>query len=41
VTGDRQHFEKLKTVDKYPLKIVTPSGFIDIFLPEILRSLDA
>jgi predicted nucleic acid-binding protein len=41
VTGDRQHFEKLKTVDKYPLKIVTPSEFIDIFLPEILRNLDA
>jgi len=41
VTGDRRHFEKLKTVDKYPLKIVTPSEFIDIFLPEILRNLDA
>ena len=41
VTGDRRHFEKLKTVDKYSLKIVTPSEFIDIFLPEILRNLDA
>ena len=40
VTNDRQHFAKLKTANKYPLKIVTPAEFIDIFLPEILRNLD-
>ena len=41
ITGDRQHFEKLKGVEKYQLKIVTPSEFIDSILPEILKELDS
>ena len=39
VTGDKQHFERLKGAGKYPLKIVTPSEFIDSILPEILGQL--
>jgi len=37
ITGDRRHFEKLKGVEKYQLKIVTPSEFIDSNLSEILK----
>jgi predicted nucleic acid-binding protein len=39
ITGDKRHFEKLKGAEKYRLKIVTPSEFIDSILPEILRDL--
>jgi predicted nucleic acid-binding protein len=39
VTGDKQHFERLKGAGKYPLKIITPSEFIDSILPEILEEL--
>jgi len=39
VTGDKQHFERLKGAGKYPLKIVTPSEFVDSILPEILGQL--
>jgi hypothetical protein len=40
VTGDKQHFEKLKGAGKYPLKIISPSEFIDSILPEILKGLE-
>jgi uncharacterized protein len=39
VTGDKQHFGKMKELDKYPFHVVTPSEFIDSILPEILKEL--
>jgi len=39
VTGDKQHFEKLKKGGEHPLRIVTPSEFIDLIIPEILEQL--
>ena len=33
VTGDKQHFEKLKVPGEYPFKIITPSEFLDTILP--------
>lgn len=41
ITGDRRHFEKLKGVEKYQLKIVTPSEFIDSILPGILKEVES
>jgi predicted nucleic acid-binding protein len=40
VTGDKQHFEKMKGLDKYPFHVVAPSEFIDSILPEILKELE-
>jgi len=40
VTGDKQHFGKMKGIGEYPLQIVTPSEFIDSILPEILKGLE-
>ena len=40
VTGDKQHFGKMKGLDKYPFHVVTPSEFIDSILPEILKGLE-
>jgi len=40
VTGDKQHFGKMKELDKYPFHVVTPSEFIDSILPEILKGLE-
>lgn len=40
VTGDRQHFGKMKELDKYPFHVLTPSEFIDSILPEILKGLE-
>ena len=40
VTGDKQHFGKMKELDKYPFHVVTPSEFMDSILPEILKSLE-
>jgi predicted nucleic acid-binding protein len=40
VSGDKQHFGKMKELDGYPCRIVTPSEFIDSILPEILRELE-
>ncbi len=37
VTGDQQHFGKIKELDKYPFRVVTPSEFVDSVLPEILK----
>ena len=39
VTGDKQHFQKLKSQGDYSFKIVTPSEFIDFILPEILKEI--
>jgi len=35
VTGDKKDFSKLKC--EYPFRILNPSEFLDIILPEILR----
>jgi predicted nucleic acid-binding protein len=40
VTGDKQHFGKMKELDKFPFHVVTPSEFIDSILPEILKGLE-
>ncbi len=39
VSGDKQHFGKMKELNKYPCRVVTPSEFIDSILPEILKEL--
>jgi predicted nucleic acid-binding protein len=39
LTGDKQHFEKLKIRGEYPPRIVTPSEFIDSIIPKILEQL--
>ncbi len=40
VTGDKQHFGKMKELEKYPFRVVTPSEFIDSILPEFLKGLE-
>ena len=40
VTGDKQHFGKMKKLDKFPFHVVTPSEFIDSILPGILKGLE-
>jgi predicted nucleic acid-binding protein len=37
VTGDKEHFEKLKVLSNYPFRIVTPAEFLDLVLPEIIK----
>jgi len=37
VTGDKQHFERFKGTGKYPLRIISPSEFIDSILSGILE----
>jgi predicted nucleic acid-binding protein len=39
VTGDKQHFQKLKSKNDYSFKIVTPSEFTDLILPEVLKEI--
>jgi len=39
VTGDKQHFQKLKSPGDYSFKIVFPSEFIDLILPEVLKEI--
>jgi len=39
VTGDKQHFQKLKSRGDYSFKTVIPSEFIDLILPEILKEI--
>jgi len=39
VTGDEQHFQKLRSPGDYSFKIVTPSEFIDLILPEALKEI--
>jgi len=38
VTGDKKDFEKLK--GNYPFKILIPSEFLDIILPEVLKFME-
>ncbi len=40
VTGDKQHFGKMKGIGEYRFQVVTPSEFIDTILPEILKGLE-
>ena len=40
VTGDKQHFGKVKEFGKYPFHVLTPSEFVDPILPEILKGLE-
>ncbi|MBM4350897.1 MAG: PIN domain-containing protein [Deltaproteobacteria bacterium] len=40
ITGDKQHFGKMKGLDQYPFQVVTPSEFIDSILPEILKGFE-
>jgi predicted nucleic acid-binding protein len=39
VTGDKQHFGKMKELNEYPFQVATPSEFVDSILPEILKGL--
>jgi predicted nucleic acid-binding protein len=39
VTGDKQHFQKLNSPGNYSFQIVTPSEFIDLILPEVLKGI--
>ena len=39
VTGDKQHFQKLKSPGDYLFRIVTPSEFINVILPEVLKEI--
>jgi len=39
VTEDKKHFEKLKVPGNYPLKIITPSEFLERVLPEIIKEI--
>ena len=39
VTGDKKHFQKLKTEKSYPLQVVTPAEFVDCHLPEIMKEM--
>ena len=40
VTGDKQHFEKLKISARYPFKVVTPAEFLNVILPEIIKDIE-
>ncbi|MCJ7662678.1 MAG: PIN domain-containing protein [Desulfobacterales bacterium] len=39
VTGDKRHFQRLRTGKDSPLQIVTPAEFVDRLLPEILKEM--
>ena len=39
VTGDKQHFQKLKSRGNYSFNIVTPSEFIEFILPEVMKEI--
>ena len=39
VTGDKQHFQKLKSPGDYLFRIVTPAEFINVILPEVLKEI--
>ena len=39
VTGDKQHFEKIKMTPSVPFKILTPGEFLDRLVPEILKNI--
>jgi predicted nucleic acid-binding protein len=39
VTGDKKDFLKLK--GKYPFRVLTPTEFLDVVMPEVLKALEA
>lgn len=39
VTGDKKDFVKLKAKGSYPFKIISPSEFVDIIFPQILKDI--
>jgi predicted nucleic acid-binding protein len=39
VTGDKRHFQKLRPLKDYALKIVTPAEFVDRILPDIFKEM--
>jgi putative PIN family toxin of toxin-antitoxin system len=39
VTGDKQHFQRLRAGKDLPLQIKTPAEFVDKILPEILKEM--
>jgi putative PIN family toxin of toxin-antitoxin system len=39
VTGDKRHFQKIKPLKDYALKIVTPAEFVDRILPAIFKEM--
>ena len=39
VTGDKRDFTKLRIKSSYPFKIVNPSEFLEIIMPEILKAM--
>jgi len=39
VTGDKQHFQKVKSPGNYSFKVVTPAEFIELILPDVLREI--
>ncbi len=41
VTGDKKDFAKLKEKGSYPLKILSPSDFLNIIVPEIIKSIES
>lgn len=38
ITGDKKHFGKIKLPAPFALKIVSPSEFVDLLLPEIIKT---
>lgn len=41
VTGDKKDFAKLRMKSGYPFKIVSPSEFLEVILPEIFKTIEA
>jgi uncharacterized protein len=41
VTGDKKHFGKLKLPSSYSIKITTPSEFISLILPEVIKAINS
>ncbi len=41
VTGDKKDFAKLLMKSSYPFKIVSPSEFLEVILPEIFKTIEA
>ena len=39
VTGDKEHFQKLKLPGDYSFKVVTPSEFMELILPEVMKEI--
>ena len=40
VTGDKKDFAKLKEKKTCPFKIVSPSEFVDVILPEVFKEIE-